>query len=147
MLRSMIFHDDATPAGNAVAARALHRLGRLLGETRYGEAADRCIRRALPQLRQSPGGHAGMLIALQEATLPPPHLVIAAADAEAGAALKSWVDGHYRLDCYLIGPADRTLPGILRDYRGDGPVTAWLCRGLHCLPPAHSRDELQRLLD
>ena len=147
MLRTMIFQDDATPSGNAIAVRSLHRLSRLLGEPRYGAAADRCLRRALPQLRQSPGGHPGMLVALQEATLPPPHLVIGANDPEAGAALKSWVEGRYRLDCYLIGAADGSLPGILKDYRGDEPVTAWLCRGLHCLPPAHSRDELKRLLD
>ena len=147
MLRAMIFMDDATPSGNAVAVRSLHRLSRLLGEPGYGAAADRCLRRALPQLRQAPGGHPGMLVALREAVLPPPHLVIGANDPEAGASLKSWVEGRYRVDCYLIGAADASLPGILKDYRGDQPVTAWLCRGLHCLPPAHSRDELKRLLD
>ena len=37
--------------------------------------------------------------------------------------------------------------GILKEYRSDKPVTAWLCRGMHCLPPAHSREELEGLLD
>jgi uncharacterized protein YyaL (SSP411 family) len=36
-------HDNATPAGNGVAAFALQRLGHLLGETRYLEAADRTL--------------------------------------------------------------------------------------------------------
>ena len=146
MTRSMIFQDDATPAGNAIAVIALNRLGRLLGELRYTDAAERCTRRALPSMKESPGAHASFLIALQEAILPPPHLLISSNDDKKGAALKKWVESNYRVDCYLIGPADRTLPGILREYHSDKPVTAWLCRGMHCLPPAHSREELEAML-
>jgi uncharacterized protein YyaL (SSP411 family) len=147
MARSMIFQDDATPAGNAVAIRALNRLARLLGRTDYQDAAERCARRALPVAHEAPAGHASLVVALQELHLPPPHLVITAQEKAAGVELKSWADSEYRLDCYLIGPADPTLPGILGDYRSDKPVTAWLCHGMHCLPPAYSRQELEKLLD
>jgi uncharacterized protein YyaL (SSP411 family) len=145
--RSIIFQDDATPAGNAVAILALNRLGRLLGEVRYTVAAERCIRRALPVANQSPGGHASLAVAMQDAAEPPPHLVIATNDAVKSSALKAWAEAEYRVDCYLIGPSDAALPGILGAYRSDEPVTAWLCRGMHCLPPAHSREALKRLLD
>jgi uncharacterized protein YyaL (SSP411 family) len=37
-------HDNATPAGNGVAAFALQRLGHMLGETRYVGAAERTLR-------------------------------------------------------------------------------------------------------
>ncbi|MEE4218945.1 MAG: thioredoxin domain-containing protein [Xanthomonadales bacterium] len=146
MTRSMIFQDDATPAGNAIAVIALNRLGRLLGELRYTDAAERCSRRALPSMQESPGAHASFLIALQEAILPPAQLVISANNEKQGASLKQWVESNYRVDCYLIGPADPTLPGILGEYHSDKPVTAWLCRGMHCLPPAHSRQELEAML-
>ena len=147
MTRSMIFQDDATPAGNAIAVLALNRLGRLLGEVRYTDAAERCIRRALPAMEEAPGGHASLLVALQEAMLPPPHLVILANDEKQGTLLKQWVGSNYRVDCYLIAPPDATLPGILKEYRSEKPVTAWLCRGMHCLPPVHSRQELESILD
>ena len=52
--RSMIFQDDATPSGNAIAIGALNRLARLLGKVRYSEAAERCLARSMTQLRESP---------------------------------------------------------------------------------------------
>jgi len=42
--RSKSFSDDAIPAGNGIAARALIRAGYLLGETRWLEAAERTLR-------------------------------------------------------------------------------------------------------
>jgi uncharacterized protein YyaL (SSP411 family) len=145
--RSMIYQDDATPAGNAGAILALNRLARLLGEPRFATAAERCLRRAVPQLRESPLAHASLLIALQDTVRPPPHLVIGGTDASAAASLKRWVEDDYRVDCYLIGPPDPGLPGMLSGYRSAEPVTAWLCRGMHCLPPVHSRAELKSLLE
>jgi hypothetical protein len=149
--RSMIFQDDATPAGNGIAALALHRLARLLGEPRYAEAAERCLRRGLPLAEQGPLGHAALLLALREAVRPAPQLVIAGSDPEEQAAWKRWVEGGYRVDCYLLGAADEGeenagLPGILGGFRSERPATAWLCRGMRCLPPAHSRAELEQLL-
>jgi uncharacterized protein len=149
--RSMIFQDDATPSGNGSAALALNRLARLLGEPRYAEAAERCLRRGLPLVEQSPLGHAAMLLALRDAVQPPPQLVLAGADPEEQAAWKRWAEGRYRVDCYLLGAVDggergADLPGILSGFRSARPATAWLCKGMRCLPPAQSRDELERLL-
>ncbi|MGD8346378.1 MAG: hypothetical protein PVI83_03980, partial [Lysobacterales bacterium] len=60
--------------------------------------------------------------------------------------LKQWLDGFDRLDCYWLESPVDSLPGMLRDYRSDEAVTAWLCRGTVCLPPVHTREELDRLL-
>ena len=144
--RSMIFQDDATPAGNAGAILALNRLGRLVGETRYTAAADRCLQRAAARLKDSPLAHAGLLPALQDAVRPPPHLVIGGSDGDAGASLKRWVETNYRVDCFLVGSPDQSLPGILAEYSSAEPVTAWLCRGMRCLPPVRTRAELEPLL-
>jgi uncharacterized protein YyaL (SSP411 family) len=53
--RPKSFSDEAIPAGNAIAARALLRLGYLLGEPRYLAAAERTLRAAWPALQQVPG--------------------------------------------------------------------------------------------
>ena len=146
MGRRMIFQDDATPAGNAIAVAALNRMAHLLGEAAYSQAADRCLARAMPQISESPMAHASFLSALQETVQPPPQLIISGSDPEQQSALKQWVESHYRVDCYLIGPADDSLPGILQNFRSDDPVTAWLCRGMNCLPPVRSQEELKTLL-
>ncbi len=62
-------HDNAMPAGNAVAALALLRFGRLSGETRHIEAAERTLHLFDPLLRQS-SGVSSMLMALEEALQP-----------------------------------------------------------------------------
>ncbi len=46
--------DEALPSGNGVAARALLRLGHLLGETRYIDAAQRTLHAAWPTLQSMP---------------------------------------------------------------------------------------------
>ena len=146
MGRSMLFQDDATPAGNSSAVSALNQLGRLLGEPRYTAAAERCVKRALPAMKETPGGFASFSTAVRETLIPLPHLVISSTDAEKGASLKQWAETHYRVDCYLIGAADATLPGALGAYQDSAPLTAWLCRGMQCMPPAHSRKGLETLL-
>jgi uncharacterized protein YyaL (SSP411 family) len=145
--RSMIFQDDATPAGNPGAILALNRLARLIGEPRFGAAAERCLQRGARHLQDGPLAHASLLIALQDAVRPIPHLVIGGTDAEAAASLKRWVENDYQVNCYLIAPPDRGLPGVLSGYVTERPVAAWLCRGMHCLPPAHSTEDLKSLLE
>ena len=88
--RSMIFQDDATPAGNAIAVGAIQKPGALTGVLRYT---------------------------------------------------------GYQADCYLIGQAQNSLPGILSEYRSSEPVTAWVCHGMHCMPPAESREALKQRLE
>jgi len=145
--RSMIFQDDATPAGNAIAIPALNRLGRLLGDPRYTDAADGAMQRSAPQLTENPMACSSLLSALQDSVKPPMHLVISGTSPERQNALKRWVEDFDQVDCYLIGPPDDALPGILKEYRSADPVTAWLCRGMHCLPPVRSREELQQQLE
>jgi hypothetical protein len=62
-------HDNAMPGGNAAAALGLLRLGRLLGEPRYVEAAERTLRLFAPEFAHG-GGVATLLMALDEALTP-----------------------------------------------------------------------------
>jgi uncharacterized protein YyaL (SSP411 family) len=145
--RSMIFQDEATPAGNAAAVTALSWLGQLTGEHRYVLAATRTLERALPRIEQSPAACAGMLAALYEASHPRSQLIVSGTDVEEVSALGGWVRDRYRVNCYAIDPRQEPLPGVLGQYESDEPVAAWLCTGMRCLPPVHSLDRLKRLLE
>jgi uncharacterized protein YyaL (SSP411 family) len=46
MHRPKPLSDEATPSGNGIAAFALQRLGFLLGETRYLDAAEKTLQNA-----------------------------------------------------------------------------------------------------
>ncbi|MGD9842003.1 MAG: thioredoxin domain-containing protein, partial [Steroidobacteraceae bacterium] len=56
--RSRTFSDEATPAGNAIAAQCLLRLGYLLGEPRYLAAAEQTLRADWIALQDHPAAHA-----------------------------------------------------------------------------------------
>jgi uncharacterized protein YyaL (SSP411 family) len=134
-------HDNATPAGNAVAARALQSLGRLLGEPRYLEAAERALALFRPQMAGA-GGLSSLTIALEDALLPPPTVVLRGPSA----AVADWSrrlarqPAAARLVVPLaddIGP----LPGIL-DKPSSERVNAWICSGVTCQVPVTDFDQL-----
>jgi len=145
--RSMIFQDDATPAGNAIASMALQRLGKLIGDVRYTVAAERVLSRSLAQISESPLAFASLLTALQESIGARPHLIISGTDSRKQQEWKQWAEANYQVDCYQIGPGNGKLPGILREYQSDEPATGWLCRGMQCMPPAESREKLKQQLE
>ncbi len=153
--RSIIVQDDATPAAYAIAVAALQALGALIGEQRYCEAADRALVRARPGIERGPMAFATAARAIIRQRAPRPQVVISGRDRQAVAALKQWADANVAGDCYQIRPAhpdapddgaDRALPGILAEFESDQPATAWVCMGMKCLPPVHSREALAELL-
>ncbi|MFW5724130.1 MAG: thioredoxin domain-containing protein, partial [Halochromatium sp.] len=79
--------DESTPSGNGIAALSLQRLGHLLGEPRYLDAAARTLVAAAEPIRRLPYAHATLLMALDEQLNPPEILVIRGPiDTEATAA-------------------------------------------------------------
>ena len=129
--------DEAIPSGNGIAARALLRLGHLLGETRYLDAAERTLRAASSTMQQMPLACASLLRALNDFLHPRTHVVIRAAD---GAEAASWNDVMRDIaadaaDVYLIPPDTGALPGILAAQTHRAGGVAYVCRGVNCLPP------------
>jgi len=137
--------DDALPAGNAIAARVLGRLGHLLGETRYLDAAGRTLRSSWPLLSQMPYAHCALLDALEEYLYPPEIIVIRGAQE----ALPQWQracrQGYAPRRLVLAIPDEETdLPAALaeRQPRADGPV-AYRCSGTTCQPPVTRLAEIR----
>ena len=124
------------PSGNGVAAHALQRLGHLLGEPRYLDAAAGTLKLAAEAIGRLPYAHGTLLFALDEYQDPPETLIIRAEPEQ----LESWQavaqQGYRPRRLVLAIPAAETaLPGALAGMAaGDGP-RAYRCHGTHCEPP------------
>ncbi len=134
--------DNATPSGNGVAATALQRLGHLLGEVRYLDAARRILECYSPQFSAQASGFATMIEALEEALTPPETIILRGPAADLGAwqkALSSKLLPHVLT---LALPNELTgLPPALAKPKSDA-VNAWVCQGVNCLPPMVSLEAL-----
>ena len=147
ILRPKTFGDDATPAGNGMAARLLLRLGFLLAEPRYLVAAERTLRAAGSLLDRYPHGHASLLMALDELTDPPLVVVLRGSDDDL-AVWRAELDKLYDPRRLVIGiPADAAdLPAGLVDKQPRAGAVAYLCRGTTCSAPLDTLAELVRAL-
>jgi len=141
-------HDNATPSGNGVAAGALIALGHLAGEPRYLDAAERALRLFAPMLAESPGGCSSLLNALEDLEAPPTTVLLRGDPKET----REWqhsIERTYRPGVRVLDLAGvRALPPALDKgtVPGHGGI-AWICRGMHCLPPVRSLHELTRALE
>jgi uncharacterized protein len=141
--RSKAFADDATPAGNGIAARVLLRLGHLLAEPRYLVAAERTLRAAWTALEAQPLAHVSLLGALEEFLHPPASVIVR---GEAGL-----IEGWRRELATQYAPSRLALaipvdtpglpPALANKARRAGPV-AYVCRGSSCSAPLDSLDAL-----
>ena len=145
--RPKSFADDATPAGNGVAAFALQRLGYLLGEPRYLQAAERTVRGGWAMMEKYPQGHTSLLTALEE-LLHPPEIVVLRGDR---ATIESWRRELARLysprRMVLAVTADASdLPPAIAEKAPQGAAVAYVCRGNVCGAPIGSFPELAQAL-
>jgi uncharacterized protein len=143
MHRSKSLSDDATPAGNGIAAFALLRMGYLLGETRYLYAAERTLRVAWPALARYPQAHMSLLLALEE-FVRPTEIVILRADASSIDAWQGELAKVYapRRLVLAIAADVQDLPPALRDKTPQADAIAYVCRGTTCSAPITSLSAL-----
>ena len=140
-------HDNATPAGNGIAAFALQRLGHLIGEPRYLAAAERALKLFYAPLERQPSGLVSLATALDE-YLSPPQTVVLRGEAGALAKWQRSLAARYRPDTLVLAiPAGRAgLPPVLDKAAPAGGVNAWVCRGVTCLAPISDLADLERTL-
>jgi uncharacterized protein YyaL (SSP411 family) len=141
--RCKVFGDDATPAGNGIAARLLLRFGHLLAEPRYLAAAERTLRAAWPVIMQYPPGHVSLLAALEE-LLAPPEIVVLRGEARTIEGWRLALAGMYAPHRLVLAiPADALeLPPALADKTPRAGPVAYICRGSTCSAPLDSLDAL-----
>jgi uncharacterized protein YyaL (SSP411 family) len=127
-------YDHATPSGNGVAAFALQRLGLLLGDTRYLDAATRCLRLFQSQLTQQPIAYPTLLAVLDEALAPPRVILLRGPVAELQAWSAALLPQLGPRDLMLKLPNGLKLPEALAKPESPHPA-AWICNGTACQPP------------
>jgi uncharacterized protein YyaL (SSP411 family) len=135
ILRPKTGYDNATPSGNGVAALALQRLGHLVGDVRYLDAAQRALHLFLPQTERHPSGLSTLLMALAE-HLRAPDVVVLRGPRAAALPWQRALAARYapaQLSVF-VDPSLAGVPAAL-DKPLASAVNAWLCRGVNCLPP------------
>jgi uncharacterized protein len=132
--RAKIGPRNDTPSGNSVAALALDRLGHVLGEPRYCEAARRTVQAFKPLIEQKASAHGTLCVALEE-QLTPPTIVVLSGCADA-IVWQRELNARYlpHVLAFAIAPDTANLPLALAKPAGDA-LKAWVCQGVTCQPP------------
>jgi len=146
ILRTRSVHDNATPAGNGVAAVALQRLGHLTGELRYLEAAERTLRAFAGELARHPAACCTLLGALEEWLEPPAVVVVRGEASQLPAWIRALPAARDPARVALAIPHGVAgLPSVLDKPDGTA-VNAWVCRGVTCSTPVSEVSGLLALL-
>jgi len=144
--RLKVFSDDAIPAGNAIAATALNRLGYLAGKQTYIAAAERCLKSAWTSIAHSPVAHSALLSALSEILTPPDIVIIRSQEQDS----TKWASlcRQYYLPFTLIYniQADQVPHTSLADKVPGNSSRAYPCTGMKCNPPIENTSELDDYL-
>jgi len=137
--------DDATPAGAALAARGLARLGHLIASGEWLDLAGRIVDAARGDIQRTPAAHAGMLIAARELERPQPQVLIGGKSGEGD-------DWHAQLArrpdvcAYRVRADGDVLPKLLAEVAEAASTRAVVCLGTQCLEPADSFEQLEARL-
>jgi len=137
LLRPKSYGDEAMASGSGVAALALGRLGHMLAETRYLDAAERALRAAWRDLTELPHAHDSFLHVLEERLHPPQLIFLRGPTAE----VTTWrrdLTGTFspRRRVFAISQGGGRLPGGAETAPSD-KVVAYRCDGFACSAPIH----------
>ncbi len=122
----------------------MQRLGFLLGETRYLDAAERTLRAAWRAIDEYPHGHVSLLAGLEE-YLEHPEIVVIRGSAD---DISRWRDSASKIYAprrlvFAIDEKETGLPGALADRAAvDGETVAYRCLGTHCEMPVTTWEAL-----
>ena len=150
--RSKTFNDESVPSGNGVAASVLCRLGYLLAEPRYLQAAERTLKAARTSMERYPQAHLTLLAALEDYLEPLQIVIVRGAAADARGWASSLGAHHAPGRLIFAVPGDAVdLPAAIAAKRAAGdPITggpvAYVCTGTSCSAPLTSLEEVERTL-
>ena len=139
-------YDNATPNGNGIAAVALQKLGHILGEARYLQAAERSLKAFDSSMASNPAACATLCHALSE-FLTPPSIVIIRGEVDKMLAWREAINKTYYPHhlVFYLDDAAKDLPSTL-DRKFTNEVNAWLCQGVVCAPSVNNLQQLIKSL-
>jgi uncharacterized protein YyaL (SSP411 family) len=137
--------DESTPSGNGVAAIVLGRLGHILGETRYLDAAERTLKMAWNAMTQLPYAHCSLLQALEETLYPVQTIVIRGKQDDLEKWHRRCATTYAPRRITLAIPDDATaLPDLLQERKASANETlAYICSGHACSAPVSDFEKLE----
>ncbi len=135
--------DSSVPSGNAAAATVLGKLGRLTGDAKYQQAAERTLQAVTPFLEQYPTGMGQMLLALDVYLGPATELVfLADKDAAETRAVLNELRRRFlpRVSVALRSTAPieagAPLDATFHGKKANQLPTLFVCSGVTCQAPA-----------
>jgi uncharacterized protein len=144
--RSKTFADESVPSGNGFAASMLTRLGYLLGETRYLDAAERTLRAGWAAIQDYPQAHMSLVNALED-FLSALQILVIRGEASSAAHWASVLCRLYAPTRLIFAiPNDAQLPAALAAKRPGKTTLAYLCTGMTCTAPLTNLEEVTRAL-
>jgi uncharacterized protein YyaL (SSP411 family) len=145
--------DNATPAGNSVAADVLLRLAAFTGEDAYRERADTYLRALADIMAQHPQAFGHLLSALDFSLSPVKEIAIIGYPQQPETrALLQVVNSRYLPNQVLAyaatgdQDAGQAVPLLAGRPAKDGKATAYVCEHFACLAPVTEPAMLERLL-
>ena len=146
--------DNATPAGNSVAAEVLLRLAAFTGEEDYRQRADDYLRPLADIMVQHPQAFGHALGVLDFANSPVKELAISGNPQQADTrALLEVINTRYMPNSVLAcaapdnAEAIQAIPLLTDRPVKDGKATAYVCQNFACLAPVNTPEELEQVLN
>lgn len=145
--RNKDVHDSSVPSGNAMAATALLRLGKLCGRRDYRDAVYGTLQATLDLMKQSPTGTGQMLIALDMFIGPTPEIVVLGdpSSPETGKALanlRSRYVPNYVVACRKMPQTSRSscLDPLFQGKQTSKQPMVYICQDFTCQAPVEGTD-------
>ncbi len=152
LVRNKDFTDNAVPSGNAMAAYALVKLGKLTGNEKYLDAATQTVEAAADLVKRYPSATAQTLLAV-DLLVGPTYEMVLATDLKDEESRKVLAELQSRfLPNKVLAMANeeslRVVAELLRgkEMLGAAP-TLYICEGFTCQAPAQGKVEILHTLD
>jgi len=145
--------DSSVPSGNAMAATALVRLGRLCGRADYLTAAERTLQSFVGQMEEQPTGTGQMLLALDAWLGPMPELVLLApaSDADTAELLRDLRTRFWPNNVLACRPGEGNSAALDAIFVGktaqESATTLYVCENFSCQAPVAGKAAIAAVWD
>jgi uncharacterized protein YyaL (SSP411 family) len=141
--------DEAFPSGNSLAAKIFIKLGFLMNETKYIDAADSVFSYAAKQINDSPNAHSSLLDSFLLAKKP--IVIIILKTNNSSNKISLWINRIISINkpyvnYYYINNNSTGFKNI-DDKIALGEVTAYVCCGFTCEKPINDFNEFSNRID
>ena len=129
--------DESFPSGNSVAAKALIKIGFLMNNTNYIDAAHSVFSYASKQVNESPSAHSSLIDAYLLTQFP--YVTIILKDNLGGDEINKWLKALSNINKpnvnYFYVKDNNTGYANIDDKTGKGKITAFVCSNYTCEQP------------